>query len=181
LDGTDLKDVDQALLTGQMSVVLQEPHLFSGSVMENIRYNFADATEEMVVAAATIVGAHEFISNLEHGYSTHLYQRGGNLSVGQRQLISFARALVRNPRILILDEATASIDTFTELLIQRALQDLLKDRTAVVIAHRLSTIRNADRIVVVDQGRIVEQGNHDELMTEGGLYSNLLSHTTDNS
>ena len=181
LDGTDLRDVDQALLAGQMSVVLQEPHLFSGSVMENIRYNYADATEEMVVAAATMVGAHEFISKLEHGYSTHLHQRGGNLSVGQRQLVSFARALVRNPRILILDEATASIDTFTELLIQRALQDLLKDRTAVVIAHRLSTIRNADRIVVVDQGRIVEQGNHDELLTMGGLYSNLLSHTIDKS
>ena len=124
LDGVDIRDVDQASLAGQMSVVLQEPHLFSGTVSENIRYSRVEATDEEVVAAATAVGAHQFITELEDGYETHLHERGGNLSVGQRQLVSFARALVADPRILILDEATASIDTYTELLIQQALQEL---------------------------------------------------------
>ena len=179
LDGHDIRDVDQVSLARQMSVVLQEPYLFSGTVRDNIRYNRTEATDQEVVLAARAVAAHEFIIDLEDGYDTPLQERGGNLSVGQRQLISFARALVADPRILILDEATANIDSYTEVLIQQALKELLRDRTALVIAHRLSTVRNADRIVVVDQGRIVEQGSHDQLMAAGGLYSRLQSYTVD--
>ena len=179
VDGQDIRDVSQDSLARQMSIVLQEPFLFSGTVGENIRYNRTEATDEEVERAAKAVGAHDFISKLERGYDTPLQERGGNLSVGQRQLISFARALVADPRILILDEATANIDTQTEVLIQQAIGELLKDRTALVIAHRLSTVRNAKRIVVVDQGRIVEQGPHDELMAAGGLYAQLQSYSTD--
>ena len=177
VDGYDIRDVNQASLARQMSVVLQEPYLFSGTVRDNIRYNSIEATDEEVVRAATAVGAHDFVTELEDGYDTLLQERGGNLSVGQRQLISFARALVVDPRILILDEATANIDTYTEVLIQEALKELLKDRTALVIAHRLSTVRNADRIVVVDEGRVVEQGTHDQLTASRGHYSRLQSYT----
>ena len=177
VDGHDIRDLNQASLARQMSVVLQEPYLFSGAVKDNIRYNRTEATDEDVVRAATAVGAHDFVTELEDGYDTLLQERGGNLSVGQRQLISFARALVADPRILILDEATANIDTYTEVLIQEALEELLKDRTALVIAHRLSTVRNADRIAVVDEGRVVEQGTHDQLTASGGLYSRLQSYT----
>lgn len=179
VDGHDLRDVTQESLVRQMSTVTQEPFLFSGTVRENIRYNHMEVTDEEVEAAAKSVGAHEFIAKLHQGYETPLHERGSNLSVGQRQLVSFARALAADPRILILDEATASIDTYTEVLIQKALNELLKDRTAFVIAHRLSTIRNSDRILVLDQGRIVDEGTHDELLTRRGLYADLHSFTGD--
>ena len=179
LDGVDIRDITLDSLSKCTSIVAQEPFLFSGTISENIRYNSIDATDEDVVRAATAVGAHDFITRTEHGYDTVLQERGGNLSVGQRQLISFARALVADPAILLLDEATANIDTHTEMLIQRALDELLRDRTAIVIAHRLSTIRNADRIVVVDEGRIVEEGRHDELVASGGLYASLHSYSAE--
>jgi ATP-binding cassette subfamily B protein len=154
-------------------MVLQEPYLFSGTVKENIRYAHVSVTDEEVVAAAKAVGAHDFIMALEHDYETALAERGLNLSVGQRQLLSFARAIVGNPHILILDEATANIDTHTEIIIQNALKRILEGRTSIVIAHRLSTIRNADTIVVLDHGRVVEMGKHAELLERKGGYARL--------
>ncbi len=173
IDGHDLRDVQRHSLVHQMSMVLQEPYLFSGTVRENICYQRQDATDEQVIEAAKAVGAHDFIMDMEGGYDSELAERGVNLSIGQRQLISFARAIVGNPRILVLDEATANIDTHTELLIQRALGRILKERTSIVIAHRLSTIRNADKIVVLDRGRVAEVGSHDELLESGGVYAQL--------
>ena len=173
VDGYDLRDVTRTSLVHQMSMVLQEPYLFSGTVSENIRYQNEDATEEDMIAASKAVGAHDFIMEMDGGYEAELAERGVNLSIGQRQLISFARAIVGNPRILVLDEATANIDTHTELLIQQALNRILRDRTSIVIAHRLSTIRNADKIVVLDRGRVAEVGSHDELLEAGGVYAQL--------
>ncbi|MDP6668059.1 MAG: ABC transporter ATP-binding protein, partial [Dehalococcoidia bacterium] len=173
--GHDVRDVTQDSLARQVAMVLQEPFLFSGTVFENIRYAKEDATREGVVEAARAVGAHEFIMKLPEGYDTQLEQRGGNLSLGQRQLISFARAIVADAKILVLDEATASIDSYTEMLIQQALKRLMEGRTGMVIAHRLATIRGADRIIVLQDGRIIETGNHDELMELGGLYAHLYS------
>ena len=173
VDGYDLRDVTRTSLVHQMSMVLQEPYLFSGTVSENIRYQNEGATEEDMIAASKAVGAHDFIMEMDGGYDSELAERGVNLSIGQRQLISFARAIVGNPRILVLDEATANIDTHTELLIQQALNRILRDRTSIVIAHRLSTIRNADKIVVLDRGRVAEVGSHDELLEAGGVYAQL--------
>jgi ATP-binding cassette subfamily B protein len=171
IDGHDVRSVTRQSLARQMGIVLQEPFQFSGSVMENIRYNHPEANDEKVFEAAKAVGIHEHIMSLTDGYQTEMQERGGNMSLGQRQLVSFARALVADPRIIVLDEATASVDTQTEQLIQLAIGRLLRDRTAVVIAHRLSTIRNADNIVVMEQGQIVEMGNHEELVALGGLYA----------
>ena len=173
VDGHDIRHVTRRSLAGQMSMVLQEPYLFSGTVADNIRYNYEEASSQEVVDAARTVGAHDFIINLENGYDTILAERGVNLSVGQRQLLSFARAIIGNPRIIILDEATANIDTQTELLIQRALRRVLQGRTSIVIAHRLSTVRNANKIIVLSQGRLVEMGTHDELLAHGGVYERL--------
>ncbi|HZY50829.1 MAG TPA: ABC transporter ATP-binding protein, partial [Devosia sp.] len=171
--GHDVRDVTQESLGASIAMVLQEPFLFTGTVIENIRYAKTEASVAEVEQAAKAVGAHDFIMALPNGYDTKLEQRGGNLSLGQRQLISFARALVQDAKILVLDEATASIDSYTELQIQEALKVLLKGRTGMVIAHRLATIRGADRILVLQNGVLLEQGNHDELMKLGGLYAKL--------
>jgi ATP-binding cassette subfamily B protein/subfamily B ATP-binding cassette protein MsbA len=173
VDGYDLRQVTQQSLRRQMGIVLQDPFLFNGTVAENIRFGRLEASDEEVEKAARAVGAHEFITNLRDGYNTSVEEGGLLLSVGQRQLISFARALLADPRILILDEATSSVDTQTERLIQEALAHLLEGRTSFVIAHRLSTVVNADRIVVIEGGRIVEQGTHNELLALGGVYYQL--------
>ena len=156
-----------------MGIMTQDNFLFSGTIRENIRYGKLDATEEEIVAAAKAVNAHDFIMKLEKGYDTELTERGGGLSIGQRQLLAFARTMVSDPKILILDEATSSIDTKTELLVQEGIEHLLAGRTSFVIAHRLSTIQKADRIFVVDDGRIIEEGNAAELMARKGVYYRL--------
>lgn len=173
IDGRDIRDVSMRSLRRQMGVVLQDPFLFPGSVKENIRYGRLDATDQEVRAAAEAVGAHEFIVELPEGYDTDVREGGTKLSSGQKQLVSFARALLADPRILILDEATSSVDTKTEMLVQSALRRLLKGRTSFVIAHRLSTIVEADKIMVIEGGRLVETGTHSELLALGGVYKNL--------
>ena len=173
IDGRDLRGVTQESLRGQMGIVPQDSFIFSGSVRDNIAYGKPEATQAEVEEAARAVGAHDFISKLPEGYGSELREGGSRISVGQRQLICFARAILADPRILILDEATSSVDTHTEALIQRALQRLLADRTAFVIAHRLSTMRNADQVIVIESGQIVERGRHDELLALGGRYAEL--------
>ena len=173
IDGQDVREVTLESLRRQMGVMTQDNFLFSGTIRENIRYGRLDATDEEIEAAAGAVNAHEFIMKLEKGYDTELSERGGGLSVGQKQLLAFARTMVSDPKILILDEATSSIDTKTELLVQEGIEHLLAGRTSFVIAHRLSTIRKADRIFVVDDGKILEEGNAEELMEKKGLYYQL--------
>jgi len=173
IDGYDVRSVTQHSLRSQVGIVLQEPFLFTGTIRDNIRYGRLEATGDEVMEAARAVGLHDLIMRLPDKYNTPIQERGRNLSVGQRQLISFARALLADPRILILDEATASIDSFTELLVQQGLRRLLRGRTAIVIAHRLSTIKGADNIVVLQSGHIVEQGTHAELLQHDGVYASL--------
>ena len=156
-----------------MVVMTQDNFLFSGTIKDNIRYGKLDATDEEIIAAAKAVNAHDFILKLEKGYDTVLSERGGGLSIGQKQLLAFARTMVSDPRILILDEATSSIDTNTEILVQEGIEQLLKGRTSFVIAHRLSTIQKADRIFVIDDGRIIEEGNAAQLLAQKGFYYDL--------
>ena len=173
IDGIDITDVKIASLRSQMGVMLQDSFIFSGTIMDNIRYGNMTASDEDVIRAAKTVRAHEFIINLENGYDTEVNERGSRLSVGQRQLISFARALLADPKILILDEATSSIDTETEILLQEGLKKLLVNRTSFIIAHRLSTIKNSTKILYIDEGEIKEMGSHDELIDKKGLYHDL--------
>ncbi len=173
IDGRDLRSVTLSSLRRQMGIMLQDTFIFSGTIMDNIKYSRLDATDEEAIAAAKAVKAHDFIATMPEGYNTEVNERGSRLSVGQRQLISFARALLADPRILVLDEATSSIDTQTELALQEGLQRLLKGRTSFIIAHRLSTIKNADKIMYINDGKITEQGTHDELIARGGAYYHL--------
>lgn len=173
MDGTDIKSVTLESLRKQMGIMMQDTFIFSGTIMDNIKYSRLDASDEQAIEAAKAVKAHDFISELKDGYNTEVNERGSRLSVGQRQLISFARALLADPKILILDEATSSIDTKTEMALQEGLERLLEGRTSFIIAHRLSTIKNASRIMYIDNGCIVEQGSHDELMNLKGAYWNL--------
>jgi ABC-type multidrug transport system fused ATPase/permease subunit len=173
IDGYDISKVTMKSLRSQMGIVLQDNFLFNGTVMDNIRFGRLNATDEDVIAAAKQVGAHPFIMRLPENYRTNVQERGSLLSIGQRQLIAFARALLADPRILILDEATSSVDPYTELKIQEALETLLKGRNSFIIAHRLSTILNSDRILVMDNGKIIQQGTHESLIHQGGLYKHL--------
>ena len=173
IDGVDVREVTQASLRRQTGLVPQDPFLFTGTLADNIRFGRPDASQEDMEQAARLANAHGFIAALPDGYDTRILEGGVNLSVGQRQLVCIARAILADPRILILDEATANVDTVTEALIQEALERLLHGRTAVVIAHRLSTIRNADLICVVQDGRIVERGRHEELLALDGVYRAL--------
>jgi len=173
IDGNDVRDVTAESLRQQIGIVLQDTFLFSDTVMENIRYGRLDASDEEVIAAAKLASADSFIERLSDGYQTVLGERGGGLSQGQRQLLAIARAALASPRILILDEATSSVDTRTERLIQQAFDRLLEGRTSFVIAHRLSTIRNADQVLMLQAGRIVERGTHNELLAKRGAYYDL--------
>ena len=173
IDGYDVRDVSIESLRHQMGIMTQDNFLFSGTIKNNIRYGKLDATDEEIIAAAKAVNAHDFIMRLDNGYDTVLSERGGGLSIGQKQLLAFARTMVSDPRILILDEATSSIDTKTELLVQSGIESLLKGRTSFVIAHRLSTVRNSNAIMVLDQGEIIERGDHEDLLAQKGVYYRL--------
>jgi ABC-type multidrug transport system fused ATPase/permease subunit len=175
VDGYDVKSVTQESLRRNISIVPQDPYLFSGTIRDNIMYGNLNASQEEVIAAAKAAGAHDFIMRMEHGYDTSVGERGGNLSAGQRQLICLARAILANPRILILDEATSSVDTNTERIMQASLRTISKERTCVIIAHRLSTVTGADRIIVLDHGKIAESGPHHELMAKRGLYYQMFN------
>ena len=174
VDGVDIRDIDRDEFSNQIGVVLQETFLFEGSVYNNISYSKPDAPLEDVIRAAKLANCHEFIMKFPDGYDTRVGERGQRLSGGERQRISIARAILHNPRILILDEATSSLDTESEEKIQSALSSLIKDRTTIAIAHRLSTLKNADRLVVIEKGKIAEIGTHDELMEKKGIYHSLV-------
>jgi ATP-binding cassette subfamily B protein len=173
IDGYDLKEVALHSLRRQMGVMTQDNFIFHGTIRENIMYGKLDATEEEMIAAAKAVNAHDFIMKMEKGYDTELSERGAGLSIGQRQLIAFARTMISMPKILILDEATSSIDTRTEIKIQQAFARMMEGRTSFIVAHRLSTIREADVILVMKDGNIIEQGSHEELLKMGGFYTEL--------
>ena len=173
IDGHDIRDIPLASLRGRMSIVLQDSFLFAVSIKENIRFGKLDASDREVIDAAKSIGAHDFIMKLPNDYDYVIQEGSSNISIGQRQLISFARTLIANPEILVLDEATSSVDAFTELLIQRALKKLMRNRMTIVIAHRLSTIRLCDEILTIDNGSIVERGTHEQLMRQRGLYSSF--------
>ena len=173
IDGTDIRQIPKADLRRQLALVLQDTYLFADTVLENIRYGRLDATDEECIAAAVMADADHFIRQLPQGYATELSERAGNLSQGQRQLLAIARAILANPRILILDEATSSVDTRTEARIQQSLLRLMQGRTSFVIAHRLSTIRDADQVLVINHGEIVEKGTHNELLARQGFYHHL--------
>lgn len=173
IDGHDVRDIPLVSLRGHMSIVLQDSFLFSVPIKENIRFGKLEASDREVIDAAKSVGAHDFIMKLPNDYDYMIQEASSNISIGQRQLISFARTLLTNPEILVLDEATSSIDAYTELIIQRALKKLLRDRMTIIIAHRLSTIRLCDEILTIDKGSIVEKGTHEELMRKNGLYSSF--------
>jgi len=175
IDGRDIREIAKGDLRRQLGVVLQDTHLFAGTIRENIRYGRLDASDEEIVEAATLANVDQFVHHLPHGYDTVLTERGSNLSHGQRQMVGIARAILANPRILILDEATSSVDTRTERHIQDAMLKLMRGRTSFVIAHRLSTIREADQILVIQGGGIVERGNHESLLAQGGYYASMLS------
>jgi len=173
IDGYDIRDIPLASLRGHMGIVLQDSFLFPVSIRENIRFGKLEASDQEVVDAAKSVGAHDFIMKLPNDYDYMIQEGSSNVSIGQRQLISFARTLVANPEILVLDEATSSVDAFTELVIQRALKNLMRNRMTIIIAHRLSTIRLCDEILILDHGSIVERGTHEQLMRKKGLYSSF--------
>jgi ATP-binding cassette subfamily B protein len=173
INGHDTRDIPLASLRGCMSIVLQDSFLFSVSIKENIRFGKLEASDQEIIDAAKSIGAHDFIMKLPNDYDYMIQEGSSNISIGQRQLVSFARTLVANPEILVLDEATASVDAYTELMIQRALKKLMRNRMTIIIAHRLSTIRLCDEILTIDQGAIVERGTHEQLMRKKGLYSSF--------
>jgi len=173
IDGHDIRDVKLASLRSKMSIVLQDSFLFPISIRENIRFARLEASDQEITAAAKSVGAHDFIMKLPNDYNYQVQEGSSNISIGQRQLISFARTLVANPEILVLDEATSSVDAYTELVIQNALKTLMQNRMTIIIAHRLSTVRLCNEILIIDQGSIVERGTHEELMRKRGLYSSF--------
>ena len=179
IDGINIEDMNRWKLREHIAMVLQDTNLFSGTIMENIRYGNLNATDEECIEAAKLANAHHFIKTLENGYETVISGSGSELSQGQKQLLNIARAAVANPSILILDEATSSIDTRTEKLIEKGMDSLMKGRTTFIIAHRLSTVRNADAIIVLENGEIIERGNHDKLVELGGRYASLYSGQTE--